>query len=521
MDSPLHRTRVGARSFAALWPLWCTLPLAAQTPPAAQTQPSARDSVQIKVSEAAKGPAQLITVPVNQGVLVDFSVPLREVRIANPAIAEAAVTSPKQILVSGRAFGSTQLIVWTAGDEQRVFTVAVDLELERLAASVRQAVPRAQVRATALLDSVVLTGTVPDAESAERVLQIAKVYSPQVINHVRVAGVQQVLLRCTVAEVNRRAIRQLGFNGWIAGDNVPDMFGLSNLDGINPTNIGAAADANVTTQIPFLTGRDGIPVTGGSTISFGFPRVQMQVFVHALRENGLLRVLAEPNLVTVNGQQAEFLAGGEYPIPVPQGGPSNAITIDYKRFGVFLKFTPAVLSENLIRLTVYPEVSEPDYASAVTVSGYVVPGLALRRVQTVVELGSGQTFAIGGLLSERTRAVSRKVPALGDVPVLGALFSSVDYQKNETELVVLVTPELVAPISPDQVAYVPGDDRKDPNDVELFLLGQIDALNPGNPNRSGARNNQNWPVRPDELYGNSASMKLRGPVGPAGSEEGK
>lgn len=489
--------------------------------PAQQGQSAAApaDDLQIRVSEAL-APAQLITVPVNQGVLVDFSLPLKEVRVANPAIAEAAVTSPRQLLLSGKSFGTTQLVVWVNGGSQRVFNIAVDLDLERLQASIRAAVPQADVKVKALLNSVVISGNVPDATDAERVMQIARIYTESVVNHMKVAGSNQVMLHCTVAEVNRSVIRQLGFNGWMAGENFQDMFFVDNLDGINPSNIGAAGNVNVMGSVPFLTGMDGIPITGNTTLSFGFPRAQMQIFVQALKENGLLTVLAEPNLVAISGQEATFLAGGEFPIPVPQGGTNNAITIDFKQFGVYLKFTPAVLGEGRIRLSVNPEVSEPDYSQAITLTGYVVPGLVQRSVNTVVELGSGQTFAIGGLLSERTRASARKVPGLGDIPVLGQLFSSVRYQTNESEMIVLVTPEIVAPISPDQVNYVPGDDRKAPNDFEFYVLGQQDALNPGTPRRYGAPNNTASPARSSDLYGPKTSLRLRGPVGPAGNQEG-
>ncbi len=489
-------------------------------PGGSQPPPTPPPDVVFKVTEAPSG-AHLINVPVNQGVLVDFNVPLREVRIANPAIAEVAASSPKQIVVTGKSFGTTQLIVWVDGDTQRVFNVAVDLDLERLAASIRAAVPRAQVRAQALMNNVLLTGNVPDADAAERIMQIAAVYSPNVINHMKVAGVQQVLLRVTVAEVNKSATRQLGFNGWAAGDNFHDMFAVNQLDGINPVNIGGAAEFGpiggpLATRLPFATDRqEGLPLRPRSTMSFGFPRLQMQVFVQALRENGLLRVLAEPNLIAISGEKANFLAGGEFPIPVPQ---RDSVTIDFREFGVRLDFTPVVVSQGLIRLKVTPEVSEPDFSTAVTISGFVVPGLSQRRVDTTVELGAGQTFAIGGLLSQKVRAVSKKVPALGDVPILGALFSSVEYQQDESELVVLVTPELVEPLNPDQIAYVPGADMTHPNDFELFALGQLQGAESGK--GKPVRNSQSWPVKPGELYGPPAAMKLRGPIGPAGGDEG-
>lgn len=483
----------------------------AQAPPDS-TEPS---PVQITV-RLTQSQAQMITIPVNQGAIVDFNVPVREVRVANPGIADVTAIAPRQILINGKSYGTTQLLAVVDGGQQQTFTVAVDLDLERLQASLRSLVPRAKVEVSALLDSVVLSGTVPDAESAERLMQVAEVYSKNVINHMTVAGVHQVLLRCTVAEVNRSATRRLGFNGWMAGDDFQDVFAVSQIGGINPVNIGAVSGAAATGRIPFATGEMGLTPT--PTLSLGFPRIQMQVFIQALRDNGLLQVLAEPNLVTVSGQEANFLAGGEFPIPVQQ---RDSVTVEFREFGVRLRFTPTVVRDDLIRLRVAPEVSEPDFSAAVRIGGFAVPGLIQRRVETVVELGPGQTFAIGGLLSEKTRASSSKVPALGDLPVLGALFRSVEYQASESELVVLVTPELVAPLNPGQVAYLPGTDHLRPNDWELMALGQLEGQPvPGQPAPSSRRAGPAWPAAAAELYGQPAAARLHGPIGPAGGEEG-
>ncbi len=513
-----------------LWAAWAALPAPAQKPAALdELRPAAaapaspvpapdasafESDVQIKVTRAPVQ-RQLISVPMNQGALVDFNVPIREVRVTNAEIADVAVTSPKQILVQGKSFGTTQLIAVVDGGVQRIFTIAVDLDLERLQASITENVPRSKVKAAGMLDTVVLTGYVPDAESAERIMQIANIYSEKVVNQMRVAGVQQVLLRCTVAEVNRTATRQLGVNGWIAGDSFRDMFVVSQVGGINPVNIGAAGGFSVTSPVPFATDQQGLPLGTTPTLSLGFPGVQMQVFLRALRENGLLKVLAEPNLVAISGQEASFLAGGEFPIPIAQ---RDSIAIDYREYGVKLVFTPAVLSENVIRIRVAPEVSEPDFSNSVRLSGFVVPGLISRRAETVVELAPGQTFALGGLLSERTRGVASKVPALGDVPVLGALFSSTDYQKSESELVILVTPEIVEPLNPGEVAYVPGASHVDPSDWELLALGKLDGT--GTQGSSHKVNSQPAPKRAQPATRSGAGARLRGPVGPAGENEG-
>jgi len=502
----------------ALAPVWSAQAAQTDPRPIQTTQPAAQGTSEVQVTiHSVETQGELIRVPVNKSVVVDFSKPVREVRVAKPEFAEVTALSPTQILITGKSFGTTQLIARLDGDQKRVFDLAVDIELDRLMASIRTAVPRARVRAYALLDAVVLTGVVPDAEAADQVMQIANVFSPNVINQMRVAGMQQVLLRVTVAEVNRSVVRELGLNGFLAGDNFRDAFVVSNLDQINPANIGAAADALVTRNMPFITGQDGIPITQATTLSLGFPRVQMQVFLRALAENGLLRLLAEPNLVAVNGQQASFLAGGEIPIPIVT---DERIRVEFKEFGIRLNFTPVVISEDRIRLKVSPEMSEPDFANSAVIGGFTIPAFTTRRVQTVVELGSGQTFAIGGLLSESIRAISRRVPGLGDVPVLGALFRSVQYQSNQSELVVLVTPEIVAPISSDQITSVPGTTYVPPNDFELYLLGAIEGQPPGQVPVLQPRVNHTWPVRPADLYGTSQVLRLRGPLGPAGFDEG-
>lgn len=511
------RTACRRRKYERILTTGLALWAASFSPACAQTS-GAAPTTQAKISvRDMMAEGQLIRVPVNKSVLVDFGAAVKEVRLAKPEFAEVNAVSPQQVILTGKAFGTTQLIAFFSDQDQRVFDIAVDLELERLMASIRTAAPRAKVNVYSLLDTVVISGEVPDVDTSERIMQIAGVFSSKIINQMRVAGVQQVLLRCTVAEVNKSSTRQLGFNGWIGGDNFPDVFGGSNLNQINPANIGATAGASALSNIPFAIGTDGIPVTGNTTLFFGFPRVQMQVFVQALRENGLLRVLAEPNLVAINGQTATFLAGGEIPIPIST---ANTIDITFKEFGVRLNFTPAVLGDDRIRLHVTPEVSEPDFSNSVTFGGISVPGFSTRRVDTTVELASGQTIAIGGLLNDRVRAVSRSVPGLGDVPVLGALFRSVEFQSNESELVVLVTPELVQAVSPDQVTSVPGANYVEPNDFELFLFGQLEGKSATPLPTLQPRVNHTWPVKQSELYGSSGAAKVRGPIGPANGDEG-
>jgi pilus assembly protein CpaC len=219
------------------------------------------------------------------------------------------------------------------------------------------------------------------------------------------------------------------------------------------------------------------PIANGlnTNLTFGFPRAEFQMFMNALRQNSLSKVLAEPNLVAINGQTATFLAGGEVPIPVTQGGAvAGAITIQYKEFGVRLAFTPTTLGHQIIRLHVMSEVSEAVPGDTI-VGALPVFTFNTRRVESTIECGNGKTFAIAGLLSERVQAVAQKIPALGDIPVLGALFSSVDYQRNNTELVVLVTPQLVEPLDPQQIPAPPGSLVTPPDDYQLFALQQLEG----------------------------------------------
>ena len=216
----------------------------------------------------------------------------------------------------------------------------------------------------------------------------------------------------------------------------------------------------------------GAPSTEFSDFSAG--GATWTSFIDALKENGLTKVLAEPTLITTSGRTANFLAGGEYPIPVPQGGTTNTVTIEYKTFGVGLNFTPTVLNNNKISMEVKPEVSELDFTNAVAISGYVVPSLTTRRVATTIELADGQSFAIAGLLKEDLREVVSKFPVLGDIPILGVLFRSTSYQKNETELVIIVTPHLVKPVDMAKQT-LPTDALVEPNDFEFYLLGSLEG----------------------------------------------
>jgi len=439
--------------------------------------------------------SQRITVPLNRSVTVETTVEVARADVIARQVADVQVVSPTRVLFTGQAYGTTSVVLTGVDGKQHVFEVVVELDVARLNETMKALDPLGDIKATSVRGHIVLTGTASSSVKAKRIAEVAQLYVPLaaegqaatiVQNHVDVAGESQVLLRCVVAEVSRSAVRELGINGFIAGDNHPTAFAVNQIGGINPTNIGAAADALVTERIPFVTGIDGIPLNERTTLSLGFPRVQMQLFIRAMADNSLLSVLAEPNLVAISGETATFLAGGEFPIPVPQG--NDRISVEFREFGVRLNFTPVVEGEQRIRLRIAPEVSDLDFTTAIQIRGLSVPGLTSRAAETTVEVGSGQTIAIAGLLNERVRGVTSAIPGLGEVPILGALFRSVNYQRSLSELVILVTPEIVAPMEPHQMVRMPGDDIQEPGDFQLYGLGllEAEARNDGPPSSGSA-----------------------------------
>lgn len=455
---------------------------------------------------------QRITVPINGSVTVETTIEVTRADVIAKRIADVRLLSARRILITGQDFGTTSVVLLGADDKQFVFEVSVELDLRRLNEAIRAIDPQSHAKAGSLFNHVVLTGTVSSAERATRIVELATLFLPlqtsgqpaaTVQNHLEVAGEQQVLLRCVVAEVNRFASRELGINGFLVGKNAADAFLINQLGGINPISFGAAPDFPVSSLLApasqfFVTPEEGIPVSAQTTISLGFPRIQMQLFMRALADNSLLKILAEPNLVAISGETATFLAGGEFPIPVPQG--FQTITIEYREFGVRLNFTPVVRGHQRIRLRVAPEVSELDFANGITLEGIRVPALRTRASETTVELGSGETIAIAGLLSEQANGVASRVPGIGDVPIIGALFRSVQFQRSQTELVILVTPEIIAPLDAHQKVSLPGEEMTDPSDSELYLLGLLEGSDTGNADLADAVSQGINPAsEPDEL----------------------
>ncbi|MCA9254073.1 MAG: type II and III secretion system protein family protein [Phycisphaerales bacterium] len=421
-----------------------------------------------------------LKLSVDSSSTIELDKPVDAAGITDPDIADLIVLTPKKLMLVGKNAGATQLRLRT-GEDVSVHHVHVEPNTQVLNDLIRSVAPSADIHIGSVKGQIVLSGRVSDVMDVTRIEDLAKAYQGgPVINHLNVAGVQQTLLRVVVAEVNKDAARQLGVNWGFGGSDLSrDLFFTNNLNQLNPTNFGSNGLTDVLNGQ--LTYNLAPAATGGLTnFSIGFPKAELQFFMNALRENSLGRTLAEPNLVAISGQTATFLAGGEVPIPVSQGGATaGAITIDYNEFGVRLAFTPTVIGGQLIRLHVMSEVSDA-VPQAQQFNGLPTFSFQTRRVESTVECGNGQTFAMAGLLDDSIRAVSSKIPGLGDLPILGSLFSSVDYQRSKTELVVLVTPELVAPLDPGQVTTYPGADITEPNDYQLFMLQKLD----GGPNKT-------------------------------------
>jgi pilus assembly protein CpaC len=416
--------------------------LFAQAPPPAPSTGAA----------SAQDSANDLTVGVGKSVLVDCAQPIERIAVGSGDIAEATAVSPTEIMLNGKVAGETSLIVWQQGGTRQFFNVTVRVSsaaandrLESLRRELRTELPGQTLRVTSENGLVFLRGTVNDLTSSDRAVQIAST-AGKVVNllYVNVPPPEpQILLKVRFASLDRNLNKQLGANLFSLG--AANTIGSVTTQQYSPPTItqGTAAAGTTAATPPSAT------LTNLLNLFIFRPDINLGATIQALEQKGIVQVLAEPNVLTVNGKQGSFLAGGQYPYPVVQGvggGSAGAVTIQFKEFGVRLNFIPTVTPRGTIRLQVSPEVSSLDFANGVTVSGFTVPGVDIRRVKTEVELSEGQSFAIGGLLDNRETQTFSKIPFIGDVPVLGKFFQSINKSRTNTELIVIVTPEIVHPI---------------------------------------------------------------------------
>jgi pilus assembly protein CpaC len=458
---------------------------------------------------------QRVKVIVNKSRTFRVDTAFSTIVAGSPDIADVKSLSDHLIYIQGKQTGTTNVILFDSSMKQiGILDVEVAIDTGYLQQNIQSSTGTQGIRVSASQGQVVLSGTAVDAVAAERAMSIATGTVPKgaiVVNAMNVAGPQQVMLEVRFLEVNRSAGRDLGVNLFGANASGTNI-GNTGLGSIN-TQSGRNVLTNTGPQLlpgnnqivnPSITpGQPAglsngsapigtIPVLGtAATLASGLTPygslltsvlrlnngMSIDMLVTALETKGLLRRLAEPNLMALSGDAARFLAGGEFPVPIPSstGNGFPSISIEYKKFGVELAFVPTVLSRGVINLRVEPSVSELDFANAVTIAGTTVPALTRRDARTTVELRDGQSFAIAGLLQTRNRQDISQVPWIGSVPVLGTLFRSSSYQQQETDLVIIVTPRLVAPAAPGQTLASPLDSRLPANDVDFFLNGQMDV----------------------------------------------
>jgi pilus assembly protein CpaC len=399
---------------------------------------------------AGQDQANDLSVTVGKSALVDFTKPVVRVAIGLSDIAEATAVSPSEVMVNGKAVGNTSLIVWEQGGERQFFNVTVhsshaaaDDSMTALRRELKVALPGQNINVVSENNLVFLRGTVNDLASSDRAVQMAS-SAGKVVNLLYVnvpPPPQQILLKVRFAAVDRNKSNQLGLN----------LFSTGATNTLGTVTTGQFSPPSV--SLPSGTNSAAASISNALNIFLFRPDLNLGATIAAMEAQGMAQTLAEPNIIAQDGKQASFLAGGEYPFPTVQGtagGVGGAITISFKEYGIRLNFIPTITPRGTIRLQVAPEVSALDFGNAVTISGFTEPAITVRRVKTEVELNEGQSFAIGGLLDNRETQTFTKIPFIGNVPILGKLFQSIQKNRTNTELIVIVTPEIVAPIPAGQ-----------------------------------------------------------------------
>jgi pilus assembly protein CpaC len=401
-----------------------------------------------------------IEVAVGQSMTINTRESIGQLVLGNADLADVKPLTDRSFYILGRKLGRTNIVAY---DKERhiigVIDVEITVDLADLRRVLRQAVPAANVSVESVNGQVRLSGTAPDGATAQHAVDIAQQYGAQsVINVIQITDSQQIMLEVRFVEASRTAGRELGVSWWLGGNRIQSVTGAINYP--PPDNPLVTFNGNMPSgSSPFGTVLANLIGKG----------VSVDVLIQALEKKGLARRLAEPNLVALSGQTASFLAGGE--IPVPTTDSNGNVNVTFKEYGVKLAFTPVVLDHGLINLTLQPEVSQLDLSTAVTANGIEVPGIITRRANTTVELHDGQSFAIGGLFQSVNSRNQNQIPWIGQLPIIGTLFRSQSFQREQTDLVIIVTPHLVRPATPSEVLATPLDATRASNDAEFFLLG--------------------------------------------------
>jgi pilus assembly protein CpaC len=406
-----------------------------------------------------------IDVPLNRAVVVESDVPFSTLSIANPGIADISALSDRTIYVLGKAPGRTTLtLLGPNGELIANVEVQVTPDVAEFKERLEQILPGQRIEVRTANDGIVLSGTVDSIVDLDRALELANRYAPdRVSNLMTVGGTQQVQLQVRFAEMNRSVTKALGGSLIAQGTTLGGDLGVRGGTGslVNEGLQSALGDATASSN-----------QQGALLLGFNAGGLEVGLLLEALERRGMVRTLAEPNLVALSGQEASFLAGGEYPVPVSQEG--GTTTVEFKSFGVELNFVPRVVDGDLINIEMEAAVSSIDPSNGISQDGFTIDAFRRRQTSTTVEMRDGESFAIAGLLQDDFRDLNSQVPFLGDIPVLGALFRSADYTRNQTELVIIVTPHLVTPTRGEALA-LPTDRVRPPTERDLFLFGRVAA----------------------------------------------
>jgi pilus assembly protein CpaC len=452
---PLSSQSVLAQQRAAAVPV----PEAKAEIPATQGATPLLQSSQTQEQET--GAPQTLHLLVGRSLVITSPNRIKRVSLADPAIAEAVVVSPTQLVINGKVPGGVSLILWDESGQSQSFEVLVEIDILGLTQKIHEVFPAEPVQVETSKDMVMLSGRISSAEVADKILEVVKNSSPKVTSLMEIppTPVSEISLQVRFAEVNRQAVQQLGVNFLRNfGSNMPLSVttGQFSPPGIGQTQSVSSGPGNTSTT---TTSGNNFLLSELLNVAIFRPDINLDIFIKALQENNVLQILAEPNLLTESGKEASFLAGGQFPYPVVQssggGAGFTSITIQFKEYGVRLSFTPTLMAGGVIHLKVEPEVSALDYTNAVTLQGFVLPGVATNRINSEMNLKDGQSFAIAGLLDNRVIEQFQKIPGIGDIPILGKLFQSRALTKSDNELLVLVTPHIVQPLAPTDVPTGP------------------------------------------------------------------
>lgn len=442
----------------------------------------------------------LVNLSVGEVRIMRFRSDVDRVTVANPKMIDIRGIGSRQLQISGRNIGETSILVFREHGSPMRLVVSVSVPTEGLSLQLRSLFPGETITVQAMGNTVVLSGEVSDPVISERCSNLAEAYFKRagteirLLNFLSIKGRQQVQLRVKIAEVSRNALRKLGTNLWFrreqtGSDGSTEVTSAGGLlspgnqlqsdlartlsgGGLTPS---AGPEGTQISPIPLLGGPLGANAFGFHFATSASSVLPLSIALNLLQGQGLAKILSEPTLVAYSGAKANFLVGGEFPMPVPQS--LNAIAIQYKKYGVQLTFTPTVLANQTIHLQVSVSVSERDQTNVVLIQGTSVPSLTTRHSETTIRLKNGQSFAIAGLLQDRVESYSRKIPLLGDIPIIGILFRQDSFDRQERELVILATAHLVRPLRPGEVPPLPGEDEiSDPGSIAFFLLGTTDPM---------------------------------------------